>query len=73
MTERDIKRLLQRIKMRWRRTGTYTAVFEDGAEAPVKNPEALIHDGLIGVYNEDARLQHLREDLGNEAPKENNS
>lgn len=64
MTEREIKRLLQRIKMRWRRTGTYTAVYEDGAEVPVMDPREIVADGLVGIYNEHAQLRDLREDLG---------
>lgn len=62
MTEREIKRLLQRIKMRWRRTGTYTAVYEDGAEVPVMDPREIVADGLVGIYNEHAQLRDLRDD-----------
>lgn len=63
MDEREIRRLLQRIKMRWRRTSVYTAVYEDGAEVMVTDPREIIADGLVGIYNEAAQLRDLQEDL----------
>jgi len=64
MTKSEIQRLIQRIKMRWRRNGEYTALFEDGAEVPVIDPQSIITDGMVGLYKDGVTTDQLEDDLG---------